>query len=248
MDRGVSSPRALEIGGDRRRDMAGRKVKVDREHLRGLLRGMKRHDHLSLLDRAIDVLAEDALVSLFEPRVGLRAMVRAADRSPAGLLAAVRSFHKATLAGEHYEDFDVNSRNSSETSVGTEAWIAECERLMTACLEAEAAGGSEAAETVGDAYRLLFDLLQRIDRGEEIVFFADEGGSWQVDLAWDRILPSYFRCRARSASPAEYAKEAVGLIDDFAGHDAKRMLGRARGAATSAQRAALAKARPRRGG
>ncbi len=99
---------------------------------------------------------------------------------------------------------------------------------------------------VRDSLRPLFDLLRRIDRGdEEIVFFPDEAGSWQVCVLWDRVLPCHFRCLADSVAPEAFAEEVVGLVRDFAEDDADPMFARARAAATPAQRKALAAARTR---
>ena len=37
---------------------------------------------------------------------------------------------------------------------------------------------------------ILFGLLNHIDKGNDsVVFFADEGGSWQVGVDWAKVLP-----------------------------------------------------------
>jgi hypothetical protein len=82
---------------------------------------------------------------------------------------------------------------------------------------------------------------RRINEGEEgIVFFADEGGAWQVGVDWPKVLPVYFRCLSSTAAPDEYAQIVNAIGKDFARHDAPKHLSRARGAATREQRAALA--------
>jgi hypothetical protein len=44
------------------------------------------------------------------------------------LLAEAKAFEQASLAGEFYDSFDVNSKNFMEMSGGTTHWIAECLR------------------------------------------------------------------------------------------------------------------------
>jgi hypothetical protein len=51
-----------------------------------------------------------------------------------------------------------------------------------------------AIATVREAFELLFALLRRLDRDpDSVVFFADEGGSWQVGVDWRPALAAYFR-------------------------------------------------------
>ena len=40
-----------------------------------------------------------------------------------------------------------------------------------------------------------------------MVFFADEGGSWQVGVDWKSVLPADFRCLAETAGPEEFARK-----------------------------------------
>ncbi len=88
---------------------------------------------------------------------------------------------------------------------------------------------------------LLFALLRCIDEdADDVVFFADEGGSWRVGVDWDKVLPAYFRCLSVTTTPEEYAG-LVRIVTDFARHDAPKHLSRARAAATKEQNAALAR-------
>ena len=89
-------------------------------------------------------------------------------------------------------------------------------------------------------FELLFPLLRKLDEEpDDIIFFADEGGLWQVGVEWESVLPAYFRSLAALATPEEYARDATSAIRDFADQDQKRFLGAARRAATAAQRRAL---------
>ena len=52
----------------------------------------------------------------------------------------MRKFHDASLRHEYYESFDVNSKNYMEKSKGTEAFLAEFDRLIGRCVRATAKG------------------------------------------------------------------------------------------------------------
>ncbi len=54
------------------------------------------------------------------------------ERGAGPLLDEVRKFHEASLRGDFYESFDVNSRNFMDKSEGTEAFIACAVRATTA--------------------------------------------------------------------------------------------------------------------
>ena len=61
-----------------------------------------------------------------------------------------------------YEDFSVNSKNYMSKSRGTEAFIAEFERLTNACVRA---AGKGPRSHVRKTFELLFDFLRRLDEG-----------------------------------------------------------------------------------
>jgi len=156
----------------------------------------------------------------------------------ASLVSEVGRFCEASRRGDYYESFRVNSSNFMDTSEGTESWLEECERLFERCVsEAKKHGPVETRKALGS----LLDLLRHVDEGhDDVVFFADEGGSWQVDVDWKKVLPVWFRCLAATCEPDEYAREALSAIRDFAPGDRAHHLKVARAAATPEQEKALA--------
>ncbi|MEW6751818.1 MAG: hypothetical protein AB1505_12700 [Candidatus Latescibacterota bacterium] len=83
----------------------------------------------------------------------------------------------------------MNSKNFMNKSAGTEAFIAEFDRLAGKCVRAAAKGPRA---PVRQALELLLALLRRIDEDpDRVVFFADEAGSWQVGVNWREVLPAY---------------------------------------------------------
>ena len=35
-----------------------------------------------------------------------------------------------------------------------------------------------------EAFELLLGLLRRIDKGDDVIFFADDEGSWRIGVDW----------------------------------------------------------------
>ncbi len=154
------------------------------------------------------------------------------------LLAEVQAFQKACLAGEYYEAFDVNSKNCTQSSLGTLAWIADFRRLLFRCVE-QAKKRNVAG--VRCAFDILFELLDRFDDADDMmVFFADEGGSWMVGIDWKQVLPAWFSVLAATADPAEYARRFETFVDRHCNYQRAELLAEARQVATPSQRKELA--------
>jgi hypothetical protein len=210
---------------------------MDREKLRATVSRLEGEDLRVLLDRAIDLLPEP----LLEPFI--RDYARPAELRFDGavaptLLERVERFCTASLAGEYYESFDVNSRNYRMKSPGTQRFIADCHRHLERC--AEATLGGALVEARG-AYDRIFLLLAQVDQGKpDIVFFGDEHGSEQIGVHWAGVLPVWFGCVAATASSAEtYAATVHRVVEYFAHYEWDRLLPEASRVANAAQRAAL---------
>lgn len=107
---------------------------------------------------------------------------------------------------------------------------------MDSCV---AQGKAGPADVVREAFEVLFDLVRRIDSGEDWLFFADEGGSWMFGLQHRVLLSAYFKCLAATAKPNEYARAVEVAADALVRHDKELAFGLARKAATTEQRRAM---------
>jgi hypothetical protein len=218
--------------------MSGRRntPRIDREKVRAHARKLDGTGLLVWLDRAIDMLPDEVFPELIADYVHLKDVVADGNAQP-DLLHTIRHFHRESLAGRYYQDFMVNSRNYMEKSRGTKIFIAENSRLVDDCLRAERAGD---LHTAREGLRLLIDLMREIDRCKiDIVFFADEAGSWQVGVNWEQVLPAWFRSLSPGADPYDWAETVVDAINDFADYQMDVILDSAREAATPEQREAL---------
>jgi hypothetical protein len=192
-----------------------------------------------MLDDAIELLPPAKLHKIARKYLDLKRLRPDAEKATkSSLLTDVKRFEKASLAGEYYESFFVNSKNYTQKSAGTSAWIAEYLRLLDHCVMN--VKKSSPAE-VREAMDVLFGLLNHIDEGyDDVIFFADEGGSWQVGVDWAKVLPVWFKVLSATAEPQEYARRIAALLSCPYNYGRDKMLSIARRTATTHQRKALA--------
>jgi len=212
---------------------------IDRDKLRTALRTMGNEYIFYMLYDAIELMPPATLQKLVEPYLDLETL-RPDGGLPSSLLAKAESFARASLAGDYYEDFRVDSRNSAKKSTGTIAWIAECNRLLALCV-ADARSGD--ASQTRQCFDIIFGVLDEIDAGSrDIIFFADEAGSWQVGVDWKTVLPSWFKVLSATSTPEDYASRVVHIVNRHCGYEAPALLALARKLATPAQQRALTEA------
>jgi len=220
--------------------MARPAIEIDRDKLRAEIRKLGDEYVFYMLDDAIDLLPPAKLYKIVRKYLDLRRLHPDNEKATkANLLADVKAFQKASLAGEYYECFNVNSRNFMEKSKGTRGWIAESHRLLERCVEQ--AKTADPAEVL-QAFDIIFGFLDRIDKcQDDIIFFAEEAGAWQVGVHWEKVLPAWFKVLSGTAEPEEYAQQIVGLLKQHYDYGSAKMLRVARKTATPVQLQALSK-------
>jgi hypothetical protein len=214
---------------------------IDRDKLRARLRKLGDEYVFYMLDEAIELLPPAQLAKLVSQYIDVEQLRPDPGAAPTKrtLLADTRDFDARSRAGHYYESFNVNSRNCMETSAGTRAFIADCRRLLDRCV---GAAQGEPAEPRA-SFELLFALLRYIDEcHDDVIFFADEAGSWQIGVHWAKVFPAWFRCLAQTAAPQEFAQAVVETVNHFAALDRDRHFATAKELATPDQRRALAEA------
>lgn len=206
----------------------------DYSTVRTELRTLSRTNLLIIAERAAELIPADQLSELLGDIVDLGATTL----TPVlGLTDDTRQFVDAAMAGHYYEAVEINNRGRQEQAGGTDAFVAEFDRLVRRCALAPESGVSAATR---DSIELLLDLLRHIDgANDDVLFFADDGGSVSVCVNWKTVLPAYFKCVAASMSPSEFACTVVSTIDEFVPYDGTRHLAAAHVAANDAQRIAL---------
>ena len=222
--------------------MARQSIEIDRGKLRAAIRRLGSEYVFYMLDDAIDLLPPAKLHRIVRKYLDLERLRPDSEKGTnSNFLADVEAFEKASLAGEYYESFDVNSKNFMEKSRGTTGWIAECRRLLDRCVKRVRTPRSADPAEVCQAFGIIYGLLDRIDEcRENIIFFADEAGAWQVGVDWDRVLPPWFKVLSATAAPEEYAGRVTTLLEHHYSYGRGKMLTIARKTATPEQREVLA--------
>jgi hypothetical protein len=219
-----------------KKECSRRTMTIDREKLRSAIRSLDNKNVYFMLDEAIALLPPSKLAKLAGQYFDLKSLELAHGHG-AGFLAQVKEFEKASLAGDYYESFNVNSKNYREMSGGTRTWIAECRRLLDRCV---AEFGKNAPDETLKAIDTVAGLLRHIDKGlDDVIFFADEGGSWQVGVDWNKLLPVWFKCLSSMSEPAVYVSRVTAIINEFCAYDRDKHLAIARRVATPAQKRAF---------
>jgi hypothetical protein len=218
--------------------MARESNEIDREKLRAAVRKLGNQYVFYMLDDAIDLLPPAKLYRIAKKYIDMKLVRPDPEKATkASLLTDVKRFEKASLARKYYESFAVNSRNCTQQSAGTSSWITGFRRLLDRCVTNVGENPTEMLE----AMDILFGLLDRIDEcNDDIIFFADEGGSWQVGVDWARVLPAWFKVLSVTAGPEDYAKRIKDLLSRHYSYGRDKMLALARRTATPQQRKALA--------
>lgn len=189
-----------------------------------------------MLGDALEMLPPAKLEKLAKRYLNL-SQLHSDGRLRKSLLEEVKAFEEASLRGDYYESFDVNSKNCTELSKGTRSWILQFNRLLDGCIAASKKGNKVETRT---AMETCFGLLRHMDKClDDIIFFADEGGSWQVGIDWDKVMPAYFACLSATAAPEEYAARVIELVDEFQDYVRERHLPSAKRIASPEQRRAI---------
>jgi hypothetical protein len=218
--------------------MARQPFEIDRDKLREAVRKLRNEYVFYMLDDAIDLLPPTKLYKIAKKYLDVKRLRPDSEQaSKASMLEEVKAFEEASLAGEYYESFNVNSQNYMEKSTGTIAWITGCNRLLDRCVREGKKGDPV---DVCQAFDIIFSLLDHIDDcNDDVIFFADEAGSWQVGVDWDKVLPPWFEVLSAAASPDEYAGRIDILLEHHYEYGRKKMLSVARKTGTPDQRKAL---------
>lgn len=116
--------------------MPKRVPQIDRNKLRAWIRRGGDDLVFSLLDDAIEMLPATKLARLISPYIEMDRLLpdQPAASGNRPLFADVVDFDARSRSGQYYESFDVNSRNCTTNSMGTRAFIADCNRLLERCV------------------------------------------------------------------------------------------------------------------
>lgn len=160
---------------------------------------------LILLQRACDEMSVDQKYNVFG------AILRESPTLPVNskdLLKRIKTFYTDSLAGEYYAPFDINSKNFMHIPEETKEWFDTIGDLLEECARLTEQGDYSLAV---EGFGLLYDLIEQMEKGEEIVF-ADEYGSWMIRADKKKCTAAYLTSLSAIASPEAFADRAIHLI------------------------------------
>jgi hypothetical protein len=124
------------------------------------------------------------------------------------ILATIEQFYEKSMAGYYYAPFDINSKNFSDIPEETDAWFDEISDYLEDSSRLTDQGEHEMAI---QGFKLLYELIDKMEDGDEIVF-ADEYGTWMITGDEKRFIKSYLSSLAAISTPEEYANGAIPLV------------------------------------
>ncbi|HKO23862.1 MAG TPA: hypothetical protein VJY65_03885 [Chloroflexota bacterium] len=126
----------------------------------------------------------------------------------ATLLGEVERFQEESLAGAYYAPFAINSKNFMHIPDKTRAWFRRLGELLETSCRLTAQGEHQYAAS---CFRILYELIDAMERGQEIVF-ADEFGSWMIPGNEQEFIVAYMTSLAATATPDDFTAAALPLI------------------------------------
>jgi hypothetical protein len=112
------------------------------------------------------------------------------------------------LARAYYAPFAINSQNFSDIPEETDAWFEQLDNFLARSTLLSDQGQHHDACT---CFGLLYELIEQMERGEEIVF-AEEVGSWMIPGDEKVYLRAYISSLAATTTPEDFAEAMVPLL------------------------------------
>ena len=195
-----------------------------RKHVRiwDSIRTLERERLLILLARTLDRMTTNDLEALLADHER-GTSTPTASRRDGSLVEVVEHFCEEARSGTYFQEWWAKGKYGSYIpSPKTEEFGAKTTLLLHLCV-AEAKEGNP--KEVCAAYEMILGLLEEIDRfdRDDIVFWADEPGTWQLGIDWVRVIPPYLRCLAKVLPPKEFGEMASVLMDQLSPLDATKL-------------------------
>lgn len=124
------------------------------------------------------------------------------------ILDEVNKFYRQSLAGHYYAPFDINSKNFMDLPEETDEWCNQITLLLEESSQLTRLGKHE---TAVKCFQMLFELMNRLDHGDEIIF-GDEIGTWMIGADNKNAIKSYITSLVQAATTEEFVEHASLLL------------------------------------
>ena len=178
---------------------------IDKATVLQLLGRRKKAELIEFLSAAFNEMEEKQRRAVFADLVRES---RPAKVDGGALLKDVQTFHRESLAGNYYAPFMMNSKNYCDIPEETDEW---CDRIADLLQQATQLTGQGDHALAEKCFSLLFELIEKMESGEEIVF-AHEMGSWMIPVNDNEWIRAYLTSLAATCDPERFAARATPLI------------------------------------
>lgn len=132
------------------------------------------------------------------------------ERTPDDLLADIEAFYSRSLLGHYYAPFRINSKNFMDVPEETEEWFDKLGYYLDFTSELVAEKQYEAGI---QCFKLLFELIDKMGDGEEIVF-ADELGDWMITTKTDYVEHYIIAVTHAAETTTEYVAALIPRLQE----------------------------------
>jgi hypothetical protein len=181
---------------------------MDKEQIFERLRKQSSASLLGVLLVAYDELNEKQRQKVFGPFAPRSKPPKPSKDDGRKLLNEIKKFHQQSFGGVYYAPFDINSKNFSHVPEETEEWFDRIGELLEASVKLTEQGEHS---TAVECFTILYELIEAMSNGEEIVF-ADEYGSWMIHDDEKKRVKAYLTSLAAVSSAESFAATAATLI------------------------------------
>lgn len=161
---------------------------------------------LRLLEAAFDTMTTNQRNEVFGR---LKIEVKTSQINEKEILKEVKKFYDDSLKGLYYAPFMINSQNYMNIPEETEAWFEKLADLLGDATRVSEKGDHKLAV---DCFKILHELIDRMNRGDEIVF-ADEYGTWMIPADEKVFIRAYLRSLSAVSTPEEFAQAAIPHLE-----------------------------------
>lgn len=151
---------------------------MEKKTIINYLSGLKKKAIISFIDSAWETMTEMQRRSVFGD---LYEQLMFESLTALEHLEEIEVFYEDSIKKKYFAPFDMNSKNFSHIPAKTDIWFDTISGLLDRTCEWVNKGEKDVAVK---SFKLLFELIRRMEYGEEIVF-AHELGDWMITAKHD---------------------------------------------------------------
>jgi len=164
---------------------------------------------LGMLKNAYEVMDDDQRAEVIGSLAQqIPPTMQTVEVDPDEVLEEIEDFRAASLAGNHYEPFAINSKNWRHIPDGTREWFDDLGDLLADCVQLTRQGQHGAAV---ECFAILWALILQMENGAKIVF-GDEIGGWMIPGDKKQHLRAYLESLAATATPEAFTQAVTPLL------------------------------------